>query len=93
MKLQPNIYSLLKENRNVFQQFLTVVSLLFSKVPLDTVFTWHVLGPGGEYTTYVGNLTYSFPEEGDYNISVTGVHSVGNFTAQLCLIAEGEWWG
>ena len=89
-----------KVGRNVFPPFVitiitevTVVSLLFSKVPLDTVFTWRVVGPGGEYTNCEENLAYSFPEEGSYNISVTGVHSVGNFTTQRHLIAEGECWG
>ena len=89
--------SLHKEN--IFPPFVitnteaTVVSLLFSKVPLDTVFTWCVVGPDGEYTNSEHNLTYPFPEEGVYNISVTGVHSVGNFTTQRHLIAECECWG
>ena len=88
-----------KVGRNVFPLFVTtitevtIVSLLFLKVPLDTVFTWRVVGPGGEYTNCEDNLTYPFPEEGGYNISVTGVHSVGNFTTQRHLIAEGECWG
>ena len=65
---------------------------LHPQIPSDTIFTWHVAGPGGvpSYTTHTNTLTYSFPQQGSYDISVVGNHSAGAFAAQRHLIAEGE---
>jgi len=51
-----------------------------------------VSGPGGvpSYTTHTNALTYSFPQQGSYDISVVGNHSAGAFAAQRHLTAEGE---
>ena len=57
-------------------------------VPPDTSFSWNVIH--GDKLVFVAGsvLTYRFPMNGQYELSVYGEHFAGSFSSQLTLTAE-----